>query len=49
MLYAMLAIAINAFVSVEACSFVVIYERKVCASRVIYLRSNVMSSQLLYY
>ncbi len=32
MLYIVLIIAINVFINVEVCFFVVIYEREVCAS-----------------
>ncbi len=49
MLCTMLVIAINAFVNVEICFFVIIYKRKVYASRIVYLRFNIMLSQFLYY
>ncbi len=49
MLCALLVIAINAFVNVKAYFFVVIYERKVCAFRIVYLRLSVISLRLLYY
>ncbi len=49
MLYTMLIIIINAFVNIKAYFFIVIYERKVYASRIIYFRFNVMLLQFLYY
>ncbi len=49
MLYTILVIAINAFVNVEVCYFVIIYKRKVYAFRIIYLRLNIILLQLLYY
>jgi hypothetical protein len=45
----MLVITINAFINVEICFFVVIYERKVCVFEIVYLRLNIMLLQLLYY
>jgi len=45
----MLIIAINAFINVKACFFVVIYERKIYAFRIICFRLNVMLLRLLYY
>ncbi len=49
MLCAILVIAINIFVNVKTYSFVVIYKRKVCAFRIVYLRFSVILLQLLYY
>ncbi len=45
----MLIIVINAFINVEAYFFVIIYERKICAFRIVYFCLNVMLLQLLYY
>jgi len=45
----MLTIAINALINIKLCIFVVIYEHKVCAFRVIYLCLNVILLRLLYY
>jgi len=38
----MLIIVINAFINVKICSFIIIYERKVYASRIVYFRFNVI-------
>jgi len=44
-----LIVAINAFVNVEACSFVVILYREVDATRVIDFRLFAKASRFLYY
>jgi len=49
MLNCVLIIAINAFVNVEACSFVVILYCEVDATRIIDFRSFAKALQFLYY
>ncbi len=49
MLYIVLIVVVNVFINIKVYIFVIIYERKACASRVIYFYLDVMLLQLLYY
>ena len=42
-------VTVDTLVDVEACSFFVVLQREVCATRIIRLRSFVKASRLLYY